>query len=116
MKRLYSDGYQFESKYNVNNALLCYVLFRMVELEFVSLVERSLAVLTCNEGPIWQDKDAKVSVGPDSEIMLHFTELLFCPKKPCSVRWLVVLRINVASVIFQPYRDLEAGDNQSLKS
>ena len=31
------------------------------------------------------------------------------------VGWLVVLRIYVASVVFQPYRDLEAGDNQSLK-
>ena len=30
-------------------------------------------------------------------------------------RWLVVLRIYVASAVFQPYRDLEAGDNQSLK-
>ena len=29
--------------------------------------------------------------------------------------WLVVLRIYVALVVFQPYRDLEAGDNQSLK-
>ena len=29
--------------------------------------------------------------------------------------WLVVLRIYVASAVFQPYRDLEAGDNQSLK-
>ena len=29
--------------------------------------------------------------------------------------WLVVLRINVDLAIFQPYRDLEAGDNQSLK-
>ena len=31
------------------------------------------------------------------------------------VGWLVVLRINIALVIFQPYRDLEAGENQSLK-
>ena len=31
------------------------------------------------------------------------------------VGWLVVLRIYVALAIFQPYRDLEAGDNQSLK-
>ena len=31
------------------------------------------------------------------------------------VGWLVVLRIYVALVVFQPYRDLEAGDNQSLK-
>ena len=29
--------------------------------------------------------------------------------------WLVVLRIYVASAAFQLYRDLEAGDNQSLK-
>ena len=31
------------------------------------------------------------------------------------VGWLVVLRIYVALAVFQPYRDLEAGDNQSLK-
>ena len=31
------------------------------------------------------------------------------------VGWLVVLRINVDLAIFQPYLDLEAGDNQSLK-
>ena len=29
--------------------------------------------------------------------------------------WMVVLRINVDLAIFQPYLDLEAGDNQSLK-
>ena len=29
--------------------------------------------------------------------------------------WLVVLRINVDLAIFQPYLDLEAGDDQSLK-
>ena len=33
----------------------------------------------------------------------------------CTVGWLVVLRINVDLAIFQPYLDLEAGDNQSLK-
>ena len=31
------------------------------------------------------------------------------------VGWLFVLRISVALAVFQPYRDLEAGDNQSLK-
>ena len=31
------------------------------------------------------------------------------------VGWLVVLRIYVTLAVFQPYRDLEAGDNQSLK-
>ena len=29
--------------------------------------------------------------------------------------WLVVLRIYVALAVFQSYRDLEAGDNQTLK-
>ena len=31
------------------------------------------------------------------------------------VGWLVVLRINIDLAIFQPYLDLEAGNNQSLK-
>ena len=31
------------------------------------------------------------------------------------IGWLVVLRIFVAVAIFQPYRYLEAGDNQFLK-
>ena len=31
------------------------------------------------------------------------------------IGWLVVVRINVDLAIFQPYLDLEAGDNQSLK-
>ena len=30
------------------------------------------------------------------------------------VGWLVVVKIYVASAVFQPYLDLEAGDNQSL--
>ena len=29
--------------------------------------------------------------------------------------WFGLLRIYVALAVFQPYRDLEAGDNQSLK-
>ena len=33
----------------------------------------------------------------------------------CYLGWLVVLMINVDLAIFQPYLDLEAGDNQSLK-
>ena len=35
---------------------------------------------------------------------------------PCTniIGWLVVFRINVDLAIFQPYLDLEAGDNQSL--
>ena len=31
------------------------------------------------------------------------------------VGWFVILRIYVALAVFQPYRDLEAGDDQSLK-
>ena len=31
------------------------------------------------------------------------------------VGWLVVLRIYVALAVFRPYRDFDAGDNQSLK-
>ena len=31
------------------------------------------------------------------------------------VRWFVVLRIYVALAVFQPYRDLESGENQTLK-
>ena len=39
------------------------------------------------------------------------------PKVEIAVGWLVVLWIFVAFVvIFQPYRDLEVEDNQSLKS
>ena len=39
-----------------------------------------------------------------------------CPPYPQRDRcWLVVFRINVDLAIFQPYLDLEAGDNQSLK-
>ena len=34
---------------------------------------------------------------------------------PMVFDWLVVLRIYVTSAVFQPYRDLEAGHNQSLK-
>ena len=36
-------------------------------------------------------------------------------RQPPPPIWLVVLRINVDLAIFQPYLDLEAGDNQSLK-
>ena len=35
--------------------------------------------------------------------------------KHACLDWLVVLRIIVDLAIFQPYLDLEAGDNQSLK-
>ena len=38
--------------------------------------------------------------------------ILACKSITCC---LVVFRIYVALVVFQPYRDLEAGDNQSLK-
>ena len=40
---------------------------------------------------------------------------VFCVPLIWLVGWLVVLRIYVDLAIFQPYLDLEAGDNQSLK-
>ena len=42
---------------------------------------------------------------------ISFTEI----KEYMVFGWLVVLKINVDLAIFQPYLDLEAGDNQSLK-
>ena len=46
------------------------------------------------------------------QILLAYSDLL---KNKTFSGGLVVLRINVDLVIFQPYLDLEAGDNQSLK-
>ena len=40
---------------------------------------------------------------------------LWITTKDRLVDWLVVLRINVDLAIFQPFLDLETGDNQSLK-
>ena len=52
-----------------------------------------------------EDKTIPVFIEYDIEIsLIFFNEIK-----------LVVLRIYVASVVFQPYHDLEAGDNQSLK-
>ena len=45
----------------------------------------------------------------------HMVVCVFDLEWPWLGFWLVVLRIYVALVVFQPYRDLEAGDNQSLK-
>ena len=44
---------------------------------------------------------------------IHFT-IVGCHIR-YEVGWLVILRINVDLAIFQPYLDLEAGDNQFLK-
>ena len=38
-----------------------------------------------------------------------------CVTEPASVGWLDGLRIYVASAVYKPYRNLEEGDNQSLK-
>ena len=54
--------------------------------------------------PLWS--------GPDCGLgYLHGVLVYVDPE----VVWLVALRINVDLAIFQPYLDLEAGDNQSLK-
>ena len=48
--------------------------------------------------------------------VFKFNRITFCPLQDimCSmIVWLVVLRTYVNLEIFHPYRDLEAGDNQS---
>ena len=50
-----------------------------------------------------------------SEYLLHITVHVHVCYTLELVGWLVVLRIYVVSAVFQPYRDLEAGDNQSLE-
>ena len=47
-----------------------------------------------------------------------YTDIGFYTNNNCCywlVGWLVVSRIYVALAVFQPYRELEAVDNQSLK-
>ena len=54
-----------------------------------------------------------------SQLRHNYAKGPFCMTRLCFVfikrGWLVVLRIYVALAVFQPYHDLEAGDNQSLK-
>ena len=47
----------------------------------------------------------------------HILKFTLIPSSSFSVHyvWFGLLRIYVALAVFQPYRDLEAGDNQSLK-
>ena len=45
----------------------------------------------------------------------HCSNFMYHLTHSCLIGWLVDLRIYVALAIFQPYWDLEAGDNQSLK-
>ena len=56
----------------------------------------------------------RISVLPEMSIrslLLIKSDLKWC----IHLSWLLFLRINVDLAIFQPYLDLEAGDNQSLK-
>ena len=53
--------------------------------------------------------DGKISAAINQDLEYY----IFCSHN--LVGWLVVLSINIDLVIFQPYLDLEAGDNQSLK-
>ena len=69
----------------------------------------------------WKESSVKLFIFWDDLAVYTTEELTFCViiflVKPSVsyTSWLVVLRIYVALAIFQPYRDLEAGDNQSLK-
>ena len=49
------------------------------------------------------------------KVFCHMTESDLFHFPICLVSWLVVLRIYVDLAVFHQYRDLEAGDNQSLK-
>ena len=51
----------------------------------------------------------------DDKRIVRYRESNLDVHSDLEVGWFVVLRIYVASAIFQPYRDLEAGDYQSLK-
>ena len=46
---------------------------------------------------------------------IWFEEFVYEICIPYLIVWFGLLRIYVALAVFQPYRDLEAGDNQSLK-
>ena len=54
----------------------------------------------------------EISISQSKDVICHSNKIPIL-----SVGGLVVLRINVALkiAVFQPYRDLKAGDNQSLK-
>ena len=63
---------------------------------------------------MWREKEDRVALAVEFETYepngLYATIHYSLPHA-----WLVVLRINVDLAIFQPYLDLEAEDNQSLK-
>ena len=76
-----------------------------MEIEIVTFVVKGSAKLTIPTD--WQEQ---IQVGSRSVALRRVFDLKL------RVGWLlVVLRINVDLAIFQPYLDLEAGDNQSLK-
>ena len=78
----------------------------MSEIQFDFLVANGVSVeITNNVLPVYR-MQAYPKRHNQSRSLLHTT----------IVGWLVALRIYVALAVFQPYRDLEAGDNQSLKS
>ena len=59
----------------------------------------------------WPGRPFLYTDQPENTNFVENVEILL----PAKFRWLVVLSINVDLAIFQPYLDLEAGDNQSLK-
>ena len=64
-----------------------------------------------SKGIVTHNQNSCVSYIAFTAVFLDAVLLLFS----WLVGWLIVLRIYVASAVFQPYHDLEAGDNQSLK-
>ena len=63
---------------------------------------------------MWLYRADAVGTGEKDRLHIHFC-IDYRDVEIFLVGWLVVLRINVDLAIFQPYLDLEAGDNQSLK-
>ena len=69
---------------------------------------------TCR-GILRAEPTTTLGSGTSEDPGLKLNELHDNHKITMLVGWLVVLRIYVVLVVFQPYLDLEAGDNQSLK-
>ena len=80
-------------------------------------MSRSKKTRPVADASTWRPVQLRMSAANPCSIFLYECHAWFHLHRLCwtVVGWLVVLRINVDLAIFQPYLDLEAGDNQSLK-
>ena len=91
------------------NSLLCTNLKYLLCRRFVTIL---VSVETCH----WRIKIRNKLLAARFIVISHTKRVNVC----CIIQfvlmdWSVVLRIYVALAVFQPYHDLEAGENQSLK-